>query len=191
MMLSPRQAKVLLILGVLLMINGVLGIRWLFDGADTFSQTAGSSEYAVYQRVQLPLLIAAAVLLPALGRLKGTDGRGLPRWIVPAAVVAVILQACTTFVQGFTAPFLAGVAPASLDTQDGGLFEASMIVSWAIFCVTIVALAVVTWRRKVFSRPAALLIGFGALITPMFGPIGGVFVGTGLASMGRVPRIRE
>ena len=191
MKLSPRQATVLLILGILLIANGALGIRWLFDGADSFSQTAGSAEYALYQRFQLPLLIAAAVLLPALGRLRGADGKRLPRWIIPAAVAAVMLQACTTFVQGFAAPFLADVAPASLDTQDGGLFEVSMIVSWATFCVTVIALAVVSWRRKVFSRPAAFLVGFGALITPMFGPIGGIFIGTGLASMGRVPRIRE
>jgi hypothetical protein len=137
-----HTSRPLAALGTLLLVNGALvGIPWLVAPAEAFSDTAAMWQYAVYQQVFLVALVGLALLLPTLGRLTAPDGRRLAGWVVPVLTVGVLLQAATTFVQGFVAPFLATVSPGALDLEDGGLFAASMTVAWLIFLVSLAALA--------------------------------------------------
>lgn len=173
------------LIGTLLVANGaVLGIGWLFDGAERFSETAALWQYAAYNRIYLLVLIALVVVLPHLRSLTSPDGRRLPTGLLQLAAAMTVLQAAAAFTMGFVAPFLAEVAPVALDIEDGGVFAIAMMASYTAFFVAVVALGIVAFRRRVFPRPAALLIVLGGLLTPMFGPVGSILIGAGLAWSG-------
>lgn len=167
-------------LGAVLAANGVLGVRWLFDGAERFSQTAVTWEFAAYQRVQLAAMVALVLLLPRFAALRGPASRRLSPAVLGVVTVATVLQACTNFAMGFVATFYAQVAPRVVDLEEGGSLAASMGAAWVLFALAVVALGVSALRSGALPRTTGVLLVLGALVTPMFGPIGGLLLGLGL-----------
>lgn len=164
-------------LGALMLLNGMLGVQWLFDGSERFSETAGSWQFAVFQRVQLVALVMLAVLVPGLRDIRSELGRRLSPTVLTALSGAVVLQAGTVFTMAFAAPFYAATAPATLDLEDGGTFALAMSGSWVLFLIVAVALGVSAIRTKTLPVVAGVLIIIGGLITPVLGPIGSAFLG--------------
>ncbi|GGI03556.1 hypothetical protein [Egicoccus halophilus] len=191
MTLSPttvdeRASYPLAVIGAGLLLNGTLfGLPWLFDGAERFSETAGLWQYAAFHRVQLVLLIALVLVLPRWRGAGGVAGtRTLGATLLGAVVAACVLKAGSVFAMAFVAPFLAQVAPAALDVENGGTFMLAMIAADVVFLAATVALGITAFRARAFPRPAAVAVVLGGLLTPMFGPLAGVLVGVGLAWAG-------
>jgi hypothetical protein len=173
--------------GVLMLVNGLaIGAPWMiseFTSATevTFLDTVGDWRYSAFNYLYLIAVIIFIAAAPTLRSWVGADGRSLPAWIVPVMAVAAALQACTLFTQAVVSPFLLDVAPVALTTENGGAFEIIMSGIWIAWIAALTTLAVVGWRRRVVSVPAALVIIIGALVIPVFGPIGSILVGGGLA----------
>ena len=175
---QPHRFPIMLAaLGGLLILNGLFGILWLFDGAERFSQTAGSWEFSTFQRVNLLSMVLLAVLVPGFGQLRGRTGARLSPAVLTALTGAVVLQAGTVFVMAFVAPFYAKTAPATLDVENGGSFQVAMSAAWILFAAAIIALGVSALRTKTLPRASGVLLVVGALVTPVLGPIGSVAVG--------------
>lgn len=182
---QPHRFKILLTaLGGILLLNGLLGTQWLFDGASHFSETAGSWEFATFQRVYLLCLVLLAVLIPGLREIRAASGTRLSPTVLTALSGAVVLQAGTVFTMAFVAPFYAETAPATLDATNGGSFQLAMTAVWVLFGASLVALGVSAFRTKVLPRSAGLLIIVGAVITPILGPIGSLAIGAAFLRAG-------
>lgn len=71
--------------------------------------------------------------------------------------------------------------PELLDSTQvsGDILAMSMISIWVTFMVSMVVLAVTLWRAG-HSRVGALLMGVGALGTPVAGPVGAGLLALGL-----------
>ena len=174
-----RLPACLAVLGVVLAANGAFGITWLFDGAERFSQTAASWQFATFQRVQLLALVFFVLLVPTLGQLRGRTGRALPIGVLLALAAALVLQAGTVFTMAFVAPFFAGIAPEVMDLENGGSFAIAMSAVWVLFVVAVAAFGISAMRRKVFPLSAGILVVLGGLLTPMLGPVAGIALGSG------------
>jgi hypothetical protein len=181
---TDRRRIALLGVCAALALNGlVLGPLWVLTDVATFSQTAALPAFAVSQRISWALLTVLVVLVPTLVR-PGRRGTP-PSWAVPLLQVALAAQAATSFVMGFVAPWLAEVAPQTLDVP-GGTFQLATTVVWVAFIIVMVVIAAVLWRAG-HSRVGAVLAAVGALAIPGVGPLGtGVLaLGLGLAARGR------
>ena len=185
-----RLPACLTLVGAVLAANGAFGITWLFDGAERFSQTAASWQFATFQRVQLMALVFLVLLVPTFAQLRGRTGRALPVGVLLGLAAALVLQAGTVFTMAFVAPFFAGIAPEVMDLENGGTFAAAMAVVWAMFVVAVAVFGIASVRRKVFPLTAGVLVVLGGLLTPMFGPIAGIALGGGFAVAGNALRKR-
>lgn len=175
----PRLPACLAVLGLVLAANGAFGITWLFDGADRFSQTAASWQFATFQRVQLLALVFLVLLVPTFAQLRGRTGRALPVGVLLGLATAVILQAGTVFTMAFVAPFFARIAPEVMDLENGGSFAVAMSVVWVFFVIAVAVFGVSAIRRKVLPLTAGILVVLGGLLTPMLGPVAGIALGSG------------
>lgn len=147
-----------------------------------FSETGATWQFQAFYVVSLVILVALALLAPALARLAGRTGRRLPGWLPALLTLAVILQTATVYAQAFVVPHLADVAPAALDNERIDLFAISMMVIWVLYSLIWIAVAVVGVLRRIIPVGSALLIGLGALVIPVIGPGGSVLIGAGLLS---------
>lgn len=178
------------IVGALMLANGLLiGAPWIISEWTsptevTFLDSVGDWRYAAFNYLYLAATIVFVAAAPTLTNWVGRDGRSLPGWLVPVMSAAAALQACTLFAQAVISPFLLEVAPIALSTEDGGIFAIAMSAIWIVWIAALTTLAVVGWRRKVMPVPAAVFMIVGALIIPMFGPIGSILVGSALAWTG-------
>ena len=177
---ATRLPACLAALGLVLAANGAFGITWLFDGAERFSQTAASWQFATFQRVQLLALVFLVLLVPTFAQLRGRTGRGLPSGVLLGLAAAAVLQAGTVFAMAFVAPFFAGIAPEVMDVENGGTFAAAMSVVWVTFVVAVAVFGITAVRRKIFPLAAGVLVVLGGLLTPMLGPVAGIALGGGL-----------
>lgn len=177
---ATRLPAALAVLGSALAVNGAFGITWLFDGAERFSETAASWEFATFQRLHVLTLLLFVLLVPTLGALRGRNARGLSPVLLVGVTAALVLQTCTAFVMGFVAPYFAGISPAIMDREDGGSFAVAMSAVWIGFVVAMVALGVAVIRTRVLPLSTGVLLIVGGLATPMFGPIGSIALGAGL-----------
>ncbi|WP_166878347.1 MULTISPECIES: hypothetical protein [unclassified Salinibacterium] len=173
--------------GVLMLANGLaIGAPWIiseFASATevTFLDTVSDWRYAAFNTLYLIAAIGFVAAAPTLTSWVGRDGRSLPGWLVPVMSVAAALQACTLYTQAVVSPFLLEVAPIALTTEDGGAFAISMSAIWIVWIAALTTLAVIGWQRKVMPAPAAVVMIVGALVIPIFGPIGSILVGGALA----------
>jgi MFS family permease len=181
--------------GALMLANGVvIGAPWIISEWTsatevTFLDTVGDWRYAAFNYLYLVAVIVFVAAAPTLTSWVGRDGRRLPGWLVPVMAVAAALQACTLFTQAVVSPFLLEIAPIALTTEDGGAFAISMAAIWIVWIAALSTLAIVGWRRKVVPLPAALVMIVGALVIPIFGPIGSILVGAALAWTGWSRRV--
>lgn len=179
---SPTTLPHLALLAVLgaLVLNGfVLGPIWLLAPAETFSDTASVPAFAWSQSLSWVLL---TLLIPLVPRLVRAGRRGTPpTWVVPLTQVTLALQATTHFNQGVVVRWLLPQQPELLDSTQvsGDILAMSMISIWVTFMVSMVVLAVTLWRAG-HSRVGALLMGVGALGTPVAGPVGAGLLALGL-----------
>lgn len=192
---STRSIGVgLLLVGLLFLLNAAWFLPYFLQiPAETrMSQYAGSWQYQGFYIGYLVALVLLAVQVPGWRAVAGRTGRTLPGWLLRGLLVAVMLQAATVFTQAFVAPFLAEAAPAALDIDGFNTFAAAMTGIWVLWIIALVTLAVVAAVRRVMGIGSAVLIGVGALIIPMFGPVGAVPIGIGLGLWGlrilRTPR---
>ena len=173
---SDRARTAVLAVCAGLALNGlVLGPIWVLTPTATFSETAALPSFAVSQRISWALLTLLVVLVPTL--LRG-GRRAVPRWTAPVLQLALAAQAATNFVMGFVAPFLADVAPQTLDIP-GGTFQVATTAVWVGFIVVMVSAAVVLWRTG-HSRVGAVLTALGAIVIPGVGPLGAGVMALGL-----------
>lgn len=178
----PRSTGLsLALIGAVLLINGA----WYFplmmaDPSALMSEYAGQWPFRTFYMIQLAVVVTLAIVLPRLRALTGTTGRRLPAWLIVTLQVFAVLQATTVYAQAFVAPHLARVAPGALDNQDLDAFALSMMATWSIWALLVVALAIVGWVRRVVPLPASIAMAVGALATPMLGPAGWALIGAGL-----------
>jgi hypothetical protein len=161
----------------------LLGSRLMLDSRP-FSEIGGTAAQVAYNGLLLLLLVGLVLLLPAIGRLPGSDGRTLPRWTLGLVGAGAILDACTRFDQAFTVPFLADHAPELLDQSPASMLMTAMVAAWVVYDVGLVVLGVVAFRRRIFSRSAAVLVAVGGALIPLAGPFAVMVVGGGLAWAG-------
>ncbi|WP_425310315.1 hypothetical protein AADG42_16745 [Ammonicoccus fulvus] len=171
----------LLVIGALMIANGA----WytplmLTNPAQRMSEYGGEWPFVTSQTIAFVVLVALALAVPRLRQVRSRTGRTLPGWLITVLTVAVMLQMATVYVQAFVVPFLAEVAPAALDVEAIDVFALSMMAIWVLWLVTWVVVAVVGVVRRLMGIPAAILIAFGALSTPVLGPGGAALVGAGL-----------
>jgi hypothetical protein len=180
-----RQTGLTLTALGLLMFAGaaLLGSRLMLDSRP-FSEIGGTTTQVAYNGLLLVLLVGLVLLLPAIGRLPGRDGRTLPRWTLGLVGAGAILDACTRFDQAFMVPFLADHAPQLLDENPASMLMAAMVAAWVVYDVGLVALGVLAFRRRIFSRSAAALVVVGGALIPLAGPFAVIVVGGGLAWAG-------
>lgn len=161
-----------------LAVNGVvLGPIWLSRTGE-FSDTVAVPAYGTSQLISWALLTLLIVLVPAIAGLRA-GGRALPTWAVPAAQLALVLQATAHFIQAVMTPWLADVAPELLDLTDGGLFRWMLQGIQVLFLILMVTFAVTMWRAG-RGKVAAVLMMMGAVATPVSGPIGAGVLAIGL-----------
>lgn len=181
---ARRIGAALAVIGALLIANGAWYTPLMLSGGSEqkFSETGATWQFQAFYLVSLGILVALALLAPALGRLTGRTGRRLPGWLPGLLTLAVILQIATVYAQAFVVPHLAKVAPAALDNEQIDLFAISMMVIWILYSLTWIAAAVVGAVRRIIPVGSAVLIGLGALVIPVIGPGGSVLIGAGLLS---------
>jgi hypothetical protein len=102
------------------------------------------------------------------------------------AVILQMLGMAGLALAGFVAPWLAGVAPHTLDIP-GGTFQLAMTSVWVAFAIVMVVTATALWRAG-HSRTGAVLAVIGAVATPGVGPIGSAVlaIGLGLVALGQL-----
>ena len=184
-MAVDRERIALLAVCAALALNGlVLGPVWVLTDVETFSRTAALPAFALSQRISWALLTLLVVLVPVLLR-PGRRGAP-PAWATPLLQIALGAQAATNFVMGFVAPWLAEVAPQTLDVP-GGTFQLATTIVWVGFIVVMVVTAVVLWRAG-HSRVGAVLAAVGAVAIPGVGPLGTGVLALGLGLAARRPR---
>lgn len=178
--MSPTTAlRAVAVLGLLVAANGlVLSPMWLLDGAETFSETAASWEFATSQRISWLLLTLLVPVVPALA------GGGTRSRMALVVQVDLTAQAATAFAMGFVAPWLAGVEPDLLD-RSGGAFQVAMTAVWLLNIGVLVAFAIALARTPGAGRVGPVLLAVGALVVPGAGPVGWGLMGLGLAVVAR------
>lgn len=182
--LNRQTGLALAVLGLLMCVGAALvGSRLMLDSRP-FSEIGGTTTQVAYNGLLLLLLVGLVLLLPAIGRLPGSDGRTLPRWTLGLVGAGAILDACTRFDQAFMVPFLADHAPELLDESPASMLMAAMVAAWVVYDVGLVVLGVVAFRRRIFSRSAAVLVVAGGALIPLAGPFAVIVVGGGLAWAG-------
>jgi hypothetical protein len=190
-MTSARPAlTILTAIGAVMALNSLLfGTQLIFDPSP-FSEVARTGTHLAYQVTLLAGLVALAQTLPRLTRVVGRHGSGFPAAVLLFAGVGVTLDACTRFAEAFMVPFIGRNAPELLDQSPGGALMTVMVSAWMASMLGLVAVALVAYRRRIFPRPAAVVLAVGALVVPVVGPLSGILVGTGLAWGGYAARRR-
>lgn len=178
---SRWTLRALAVVGVLMIVNGAAFLYALVINAPyAFSENGAQWEYQVFHLVYLVELAILALCVPGLRAFRGGSGRSLPGWLVSTLTALIPLQAGTVFVNAFVVPFLADVAPEALDVSAGGGFAIGMSVVWVLWSVALATLGVIGARRRVIPVAASVLLAVGALIIPVFGPVGTILMGAGL-----------
>lgn len=176
----PVLTGLVVVGGVITLNAATLGMMLMFGPWETFSETAASRVHLGFQAILLACVAALNLLLPRLAGLRGSTGRVLPAWVLVLAAVATFADGGTRFVFTFVVPWLADAAPALLDEDGGGSLMAAMVSAWVLFTLALVCLGVTAYRRRVFPRPACVLLAVGGLAVPAIGPAAGVLLGPAL-----------
>ena len=186
---SPRTTLAVLIgIGVAMASNSALfGTQLMFDPRP-FSEVASTPQHVTYYVVLLVLLAAFAQVLPRLCAVTGGTGRSFPDGVLVLLGVGVFFDAATRFGEAFMVPFLAAHAPELLDDTPSTVLMSAMVTSWVLYLIGLVTLGVVAYRRRIFPRPAAVLLMVGAVTVPVIGPLSGMLIGTALAWGGYAAR---
>ena len=181
---TRRIGTALAVIGGLLIANGAWYTPLMFSAGSEqkFSETGATWQFQAFYVAMLVILVALALITPALGRLAGRTGRQLPGWLPGLLTVAVVLQTATVYAQAFVVPHLAKVAPAALDNEQVDAFAVSMMLIWVTYSLSWIALAVIGAVRRLVPVGSAVLIALGALVIPIIGPGGSVLIGAGLLS---------
>lgn len=134
--------------------------------------------------------VAFAVLAVALPGLAATTK--LPRWVLGLAALAAAFVAVPAWAFGTVVPHLAGhVSDGQFDDLGKADFSLMMLSlpMQVLGLVGFVALAVVGWRRRAFSRGAAVLLAVAGL-SALTGeaPLVGILAGVALAWAARSVR---
>lgn len=160
----------------------LLGTRLMFGFAGVpFSEVALTGTHVAYNVVLVALLVAFAQVVPRLGQVTGPQGRGFPNPVLLVVCIGVMLDAATRFGEAFMVPFLGRHAPELLDSTPDRVLMSAMVACWIAYLVGLVTLGVVAFRRRIFPRPAAVLLVVGGLSVPAVGPLSGSLIGVALA----------
>lgn len=180
-----RAALVALVAtGALLALVGlVLGPRMMFDPRP-YSEIAGSGAHLLHYALWTAGLVALSQTYPRLAGVRGPGGRSLPLPLLVFAGAAAALDACARFVLAFVNPMLAVHDPALLDTPPDAVLLVPTLGAGVVAMVATVAVGVSAWRRRVFPRPAVLLLVVGAVAIPVVGPLSNILVGAALVWAG-------
>lgn len=176
--------KILGVTGAVIAGNSLLfGSRLFFDPRP-FSEVGGSFEQRAYHLLLLFCLGVLAVTLPRLVSVRGRDGAHVPAALAVATGLAAFYDGGTRFVEAFVVPYLANHAPALLDESPSSGLMIAMMAAWFLTMGTVLALAVVAYRRRVFPRAACVLLAVGAVSVPVLGPLAGILLGSAYAWAG-------
>ena len=177
-------------LGAVMAANSlVLGSQLMVDSRP-FSTVASTPVHLAYYCTLLVLLGVLAQVLPHLGSVAGSTGQRFPSSILALAGVGVFLDAGTRFAEAFVVPFIAARAPELLDTSPSSVLMGAMVTAWVVYLVGLVSLGIAAYRRRIFPRPAAVLLIVGGLSVPVVGPLSGLLIGPALAWGGNSARRR-
>lgn len=177
--------------GVVFALNGlVLGTQLFLDPRD-YSQIASSNLHLVHYLVWTACLVAMTQLYPRLGSLRSRSGAALPGTVLALAGVGAALDACSRFVSAFVTPYLAGRAPGLVDSAPDAILLVPLLASGVFAMAATAALGATAWRRRVFPRPAAVLLVLGGVAIPVLGPVSNVLLGLALVWIGIAVRERS
>jgi hypothetical protein len=177
--------------GAVFAVNGlVLGTQLLLDPRD-YSQIASSNLHLVHYVIWTACLVAMTQLYPRLGSLRSRSGAALPSTVLALAGVGAALDACSRFVSAFVTPYLAGRAPGLVDSAPDAILLVPLLASGVFAMAATAALGAIAWRRRVFPRPAALLLVLGGVAIPVLGPVSNVLLGLALVWIGFAVRERS
>jgi hypothetical protein len=174
--------------GIVMATNSLfLGTRLMFDGRP-FSEVAATLPHLAYNVILLVALAVFSQVLPRLSGVTGAAGRTFPEPVLVLAGGGVFFDACTRFGEAFMVPFISRHAPELLDNTPSTLLMSAMVASWTAYLAGLVALGVTAYRRRIFPRPAAVLLCLGGLSVPAVGPLSGLLIGPALAWCGWAAR---
>lgn len=165
----------------------VLGSQLFFDSRN-YSDVVPETGHLVHYTVWCIWLIALSQLFPRMGRLRGATGQGFPAWVLVLAGVGAAADACARFVNAFVLPALVEEAPRLVDEPPAAVLLVPLLGVGVIWMVGAVALAVVAFRRRIFPRPAAVLLGVAGVSIPVVGPLSAVLLGVALVWCARAIR---
>lgn len=181
----------LAVTGAVFTVNGlVLGTQLFLDPRD-YSQVAGSTLHLVHYIVWTACLVALTQLYPRLGSVKGRSGATLPGAVLALAGAGAALDACSRFVSAFVTPYLAGRAPGLVDSAPDAILLVPLLATGVFAMAATAALGATAWRRRIFPRPAALLLVLGGVAIPVLGPVSNVLLGLALVWIGFAVRERS
>lgn len=187
---SPVVPRALTTTGVVLAGNGLLLGSQLFLDSRDYSTVAVGTVHLAHYVVWTACLLALSQLYPRLGSLAGPDGRRLPEAVLVLAGVGAALDACTRFVSAFVTPYLAERAPVLVDQAPAAILLGPLLGAGVVAMIATAAVGIFAWRRRVFPRPAAVLLALGGVAIPAIGPLSTVLVGIALAWVGLSARTR-
>lgn len=178
----------LLITGAVFAGNGLfLGSQLFFDSRD-YSQVATGTGHLVHYLVWTLCLVALSQLYPRMEHLPSATGRSMPAPLVAAAGAGAALDACARFTSAFVTPYLARHDPQLVDSAPDAVLLVPLLATGVVAMVATAALAVAGLRRRVFPRPAAVLLLLGAIAIPVLGPVSNVLLGVALVWIGWTSR---
>ncbi len=196
--ISPTRAAVptqltgvtagLMLTGAVLAANGaLLGSQLLTDPRD-YSEVAGGTLHLAHYVLWVLCLVTLTQLYPRLGGLPGSTGRAIPAWVLALAGAGAALDACARFVSAFVTPYLAAREPGLVDSPPEAVLLVPLLATGVLAMAATATLAVVGMRRRVFPRPAAVLLLLGGVAIPLLGPVSNVLLGLALVWIGSAAR---
>jgi hypothetical protein len=165
--------------GLLLVVGSPFVILARFDERP-FSRIALGAPYLAGSALTLAACACLAIGLAGLVDHTGPQGRRLGGPAMAAALIGVMGAVYLTAINVFIAPWLANVAPATIDGEYDGAFMAGWLGALVLNAIGMIWLGASGFRARVLPRSAAILIALGAPIGFLVGDFPGVLTGVGL-----------
>lgn len=155
--------------------------------ADDFSEAAATGRFTAAAAATLAVLVLLAFALLAIHAAQAPRLGRAAHAAFGVALTGTLLAAGGAWDSLFTVPYLAEHAPAVVDRNTDGSLLAGYVLSYLLFAIGWIAVAVTTLRAKLLPRGAAIVLLVGSIlaIVPAPTPIRVLVLAVGAALLGR------